>query len=117
MIQCISTTLPSHHFCTAKTRSLFWSQGQFTDSTLLDVSEVELADVKFLEADPVIVVQFNCQQINCVRDKFGNVVDGGLSLAFSGAIVFEVRIDAGSVVPSLQLHGSGRLEAASIVNV
>ena len=40
------------------------------------MSEVELADVKFLEDDPVIVVQFNCQQINCVRDKFGNVVDG-----------------------------------------
>ena len=37
---------------------------------------MELADVKFLEDDPVIVVQFNCQQINCVRDKFGNVVDG-----------------------------------------
>ena len=59
-------------------------QGQFTDATLLDVSEVELADVKFLEDDPVIVVQFNCQQINCVRDKFGNVVDGEFRFLLSG---------------------------------
>jgi import inner membrane translocase subunit TIM44 len=57
-------------------------QGQYTDATLLDVSEVELADVKFLEDDPVIVVQFNCQQINCVRDKFGNVVDGAQDCQF-----------------------------------
>ena len=48
----------------------------FADTTLLDVGEVELADLKFLENDPVIVVQFNCQQINCTRDKFGNVVEG-----------------------------------------
>ena len=34
-----------------------------SDATLLDISEVELADIKFLEADPVVVVQFNCQQV------------------------------------------------------
>ena len=38
-------------------------QGMFSDSTLLDISDVELADIKFLEDDPVIVVQFNCQQV------------------------------------------------------
>ena len=35
----------------------------FSDATLLDISDVELADIKFLEDDPVIVVQFNCQQV------------------------------------------------------
>ena len=55
-------------------------QGLFADATLLDVSEVELADVKFLETDPVVVVQFHCQQINCTRDKFGNVVEGAPTL-------------------------------------
>lgn len=35
----------------------------FSDATLLDISEVELADIKFLESDPVVVVQFNCQQV------------------------------------------------------
>ena len=52
-------------------------QGIVTDSTILDVSDVELVDLKFVEGSPVVVVQFTCQQINCARDKFGNVVDGG----------------------------------------
>ena len=51
-------------------------QGLHADPTILDTSEVELVDIKFLEEDPVVVVQFTCQQINCSRDKFGNVVDG-----------------------------------------
>ncbi|KAL3131762.1 hypothetical protein ABBQ38_007481 [Trebouxia sp. C0009 RCD-2024] len=52
------------------------AQGLHSDPTILDTSEVELVDLKFLEEDPVVVVQFTCQQINCSRDKFGNVVDG-----------------------------------------
>lgn len=52
------------------------SQGLQSDPTILDTSEVELVDIKFLEDDPVVVVQFTCQQINCSRDKFGNVVEG-----------------------------------------
>jgi len=52
-------------------------QGLTTDSTILDVGDVELVDLKFVEGDPVVVVQFTCQQINCSRDKFGNVVEGG----------------------------------------
>ena len=46
------------------------------DPTLLDTSEVELVDLKMLEEEPIVVVQFTCQQINCTRDSFGNVVDG-----------------------------------------
>ena len=46
------------------------------DPTLLDTSEVELVDLKFLEEEPIVVAQFTCQQINCTRDSFGNVVDG-----------------------------------------
>ena len=52
-------------------------QGLTTDSTILDVGDVELVDLKFVEGAPVVVVQFTCQQINCSRDKFGNVVEGG----------------------------------------
>lgn len=33
-------------------------------------------DIKFVEGDPVIIVTFSCQQIDCARDKFGNVVEG-----------------------------------------
>ena len=68
---CLCSVLSSFVACAA--------QGLFVDTTLLDVSEVDLADLKFLEGDPVIVVQFHCQQINCTRDKFGNVVEGAPS--------------------------------------
>lgn len=51
-------------------------QGSFQDPTLLFVSDVELFDATFVEDQPVIVVTFTCQQINCMRDKFGNVVEG-----------------------------------------
>ena len=44
-------------------------QGIFPDPTILDVSDVELVDLKFLEDDPVVVVQFTCQQLNCSRDQ------------------------------------------------
>ena len=30
---------------------------------------MELVDLKFLEDDPVVVVQFTCQQLNCSRDQ------------------------------------------------
>jgi mitochondrial import inner membrane translocase subunit TIM44 len=52
------------------------AQGQTPDPTILHTSEVQLVDVKFLEGEPIVVVQFACQQINCVRDSFGNVVEG-----------------------------------------
>ena len=52
------------------------AQGTFQDSTLLFINDVELLDAMFVEKQPVIVVTFSCQQINCMRDKFGNVVDG-----------------------------------------
>ena len=60
----------------AQAKLLAVLQGLHPDPTILDTSEVELVDIKFLEEDPVVVVQFTCQQINCSRDKFGNVVDG-----------------------------------------
>ena len=51
--------------------------GQVPDATLLDTSDVELVDLKVGEQDqPLVVVQFTCQQINCTRDSFGNVVEG-----------------------------------------
>lgn len=52
--------------------------GLVPDPTLIDVSDVELVDLKLAEDDsPVAVVQFTAQQINCTRDSYGNVVEGG----------------------------------------
>lgn len=52
------------------------AQGTFQDSTLLFINDVEMLDIMFVENQPVIVVTFSCQQINCMRDKFGNVIEG-----------------------------------------
>jgi import inner membrane translocase subunit TIM44 len=46
------------------------------DPTILFVGEVELVELKAIDDEPLVVVQFNCQQIKCIRDKFGNVMDG-----------------------------------------
>jgi import inner membrane translocase subunit TIM44 len=46
------------------------------DPTILFVGDPELVEVRNVEGDPMVVVQFACQQIKATRDKFGNVVDG-----------------------------------------
>jgi len=51
-------------------------EGQVVDSTILDTGEIELVDVKVLEGQPLVIVRFSVQQINCSYDKFGNVVEG-----------------------------------------
>ena len=51
-------------------------QDRYADTNMLDISDVELHDLQLFEGDPVVVVRFNAQQINCFRDKFENVVDG-----------------------------------------
>lgn len=52
------------------------SSSSVPDTSVLDVGEPELVDLKFLDGDPAAVVSFTCQQINCERDAFGNVVEG-----------------------------------------
>lgn len=52
------------------------AQGQITDSTILEYSDVDMVDMKMMDGDPVIILHFSCQQINCVRDQYGNVVSG-----------------------------------------
>lgn len=51
-------------------------QGNFEDPTILFVNDPELVELKLVEGEPMVVVQFAAQQIKCVRDQFGNVVDG-----------------------------------------
>eukprot|EP00898_Chlorokybus_atmophyticus_P003730 jgi/Chlat1/4358/Chrsp29S00350 len=56
---------------------MLWKQeGAVPDSSILNVGDVELAAIKLQGGDPHIVVQFACQQINCVRDLHGNITEG-----------------------------------------
>ena len=52
------------------------TEGVVMDTNILDVSDVELTAGRVLEDSPVLIVTFNTQQINCLRDRGGNVVEG-----------------------------------------
>ena len=55
---------------------LWQTEQQFVDPRILHLSELELVEVRMMENDPLVVLQFSCQQINCVRNKAGEIVDG-----------------------------------------
>lgn len=52
------------------------SQGYKMDSQVLAVSDVELVEAKRVDNEPCLVVKFIAQQINCMRDLAGTVVEG-----------------------------------------
>ena len=56
--------------------NLWKQEGQFVDPRILDFSDVELMEVRMMENEPLVVLTFSCQQINCVRDKSGKIVEG-----------------------------------------
>ena len=51
-------------------------EGAVMDSRILDIKEVHLFDVKSFENSPLVIVRFALQQIKCVRDKYGNILEG-----------------------------------------
>lgn len=53
------------------------SQQYSFDTRVLAVRDVQLTGARVLDNGPTLVVQFNAQQIHCIRDKHGEVVDGG----------------------------------------
>ena len=53
------------------------SLGHVVDARLLHVSELELVEIRVLDNAPTVVLQFACQQVNCVRDaKTKEIVEG-----------------------------------------
>lgn len=52
------------------------TEGIVMDTNILDVGNVELTAGRVLEDSPVLIVSFNTQQINCLRDRGGNIVEG-----------------------------------------
>jgi len=52
------------------------AQQIFMDRRILDVSEVELVGFRIVNEEPTAVVQFQTQQINCMRDVNGRVTEG-----------------------------------------
>ena len=50
--------------------------GYMFDSCVLDIDHLDLVMGKMMEQGPVLVITFTSQQILCVRDKSGKVVEG-----------------------------------------
>lgn len=52
------------------------AEGIVMDTNILHISDVELTAARLLEDSPVLIVTFSTQQINCLRDRAGNIVEG-----------------------------------------
>eukprot|EP00871_Galdieria_phlegrea_P001437 jgi/Galph1/2294/GphlegSOOS_G981.1 len=50
--------------------------GLLLDPNLLDISQVEVMTGRFLQGLPVMIVTFAAQQINCIRNLSGKVIEG-----------------------------------------
>ncbi|KAL6657559.1 hypothetical protein ACP70R_005339 [Stipagrostis hirtigluma subsp. patula] len=58
-------------------RQAYASQGIFFDHKILHISDADILETKMLGSSPVIIVRFQTQQIYCVRDREGQVTEGG----------------------------------------
>jgi hypothetical protein len=67
------------------------------DTNILDISDVELTAGRLLEDAPVLIVTFSAQQINCLRDNAGIVIEGAVddirAVYYVWAFVREVELE------------------------
>ncbi|KQK15108.1 mitochondrial import inner membrane translocase subunit TIM44-2 [Brachypodium distachyon] len=58
-------------------RKAYASQGIFFDHKILHISDADVRETKMLGSAPIIVVMFQTQEIHCVRDREGQITEGG----------------------------------------
>uniref|UniRef100_M8C7N6 Mitochondrial import inner membrane translocase subunit tim44 n=1 Tax=Aegilops tauschii TaxID=37682 RepID=M8C7N6_AEGTA len=58
-------------------RKGYASQGMFFDHKILHISDADVRETKMLGSAPIILVMFRTQEIHCIRDKEGQVTEGG----------------------------------------
>jgi len=58
-------------------RQAYASQGIFFDHKILHISEADVLETKMFGSSPMIILRFQTQQIYCVRDREGQVMEGG----------------------------------------
>ncbi|KAG8099930.1 hypothetical protein GUJ93_ZPchr0013g37012 [Zizania palustris] len=58
-------------------RQAYASQGIFFDHKILHISDADVRETKMMGSAPIIIVVFQTQQIYCVRDREGQVTEGG----------------------------------------
>ncbi|CAI9107636.1 OLC1v1007037C1 [Oldenlandia corymbosa var. corymbosa] len=62
--------------CKAEHRA-FQSQDLFIEHKILHISEVDVREVKLMGDTPIIIVGFRTQEVHCVRDRHGEIREGG----------------------------------------
>jgi import inner membrane translocase subunit TIM44 len=51
--------------------------GHYWDRRILDISHVDVQNVTMVNEEPLIILSFVCQHVNCVRNAKGKIVEGG----------------------------------------
>eukprot|EP00172_Hildenbrandia_rubra_P001638 Plantae.Rhodophyta-Hildenbrandia_rubra.ctg22095.p1 GENE.Plantae.Rhodophyta-Hildenbrandia_rubra.ctg22095~~Plantae.Rhodophyta-Hildenbrandia_rubra.ctg22095.p1 ORF type:complete len:412 (-),score=84.96 Plantae.Rhodophyta-Hildenbrandia_rubra.ctg22095:1587-2798(-) len=74
--------------------------GIVMDTNILDIDDVELTAARFLEDSPVLIVSFSTQQINCLRNTEGVVIEGAeddiRAVYYIWAFIREPELEEGS---------------------
>lgn len=73
--------------------------GYMFDSCVLDIDHLDLVMGKMMEQGPVLVITFTSQQILCVRDKSGKVVEGDPEKVMRVAYVWVLCRDQAELDP------------------
>jgi len=73
--------------------------GYVLDSKVLDIDNLDLAMGKMMEQGPVLVLTFNSQQILCVKDREGKVVEGSADKVMRVAYVWVLCRDQTELDP------------------
>ena len=91
------------------------AEGVVMDPNILDVGDVELTAGKVLEDSSVLIVSFSTQQINCLRDHTGNVIEGReddiRAVYYAWAFVKEPEFE--DIFPTRAGEGHNREESVS----
>uniref|UniRef100_A0ACD5YY24 Uncharacterized protein n=1 Tax=Avena sativa TaxID=4498 RepID=A0ACD5YY24_AVESA len=58
-------------------RQAYASQGIFFDHKILHISDADVKETRMLGSAPLIIVLFRTQEIYCIRDREGEVTEGG----------------------------------------
>ncbi|XP_074294674.1 mitochondrial import inner membrane translocase subunit TIM44-2-like [Silene latifolia] len=56
---------------------VFEAQGIFFDNKILHISEMFVRETKMMGNTPIIILDFQTQQVYCVRDRQGSIMEGG----------------------------------------
>ncbi|CAH8372512.1 unnamed protein product [Eruca vesicaria subsp. sativa] len=100
--------------CTAELAALK-GHDLFCDHKILHISEVEVEETKMIGTTPTIIVRFQTQEIFCVRDKKGNIKEGGKDTIHSVYYKWAMQqVEAGeeSMYPIWRLRDICKLGAA-----